>query len=55
MAKRKSKVKKEKFSINNCRGVKIGDVIFYYDTNTDFVEAWPGIKMWLEVAANNRG
>lgn len=55
MVKRKSNVKKGKLSVNNCREVKIGDVIFYYDTNADFVEAWPGIKMWLEVVANNRG
>ena len=54
MAKRKSNIKKKKLSINNCNGVIVGDVIFYYDSNADFVEAWPGIKLWLDVAASNR-
>lgn len=52
---RKKKVNIEnKIRVKNIKGVEINGVIFSYDISNEFIEAWPGIKMWLDVEANNR-
>lgn len=43
-----------KSKARNIRGVEIDGVIFSYDIPAEFLEAWPGIKMWLDVEASNR-
>lgn len=49
MAKKKSK--KSKVTLHNAKGVVFKDILWYYDTNADFLEAWPGFKLWAEVEA----
>lgn len=52
---RKKKLNVEnKLRVKNVRGIEIDGVIFSYDTPAEFLEAWPGIKMWLDVEARNR-
>ena len=45
------KKKAKKIKVN---GVIINDVLFYYKDSYDFMEAWPGIKLWLEVERENQ-
>lgn len=47
MSKRVSKTVKSKVN-----GIVIDNVLFYYDKPNDFLEAWPGFKLWLEVRKN---
>lgn len=41
----------KKIDIRKAIGVFYKDVLWYYDSSSDFVEAWPGIKMWIGVEA----
>lgn len=45
----KNKVKKAKLTISNAKGIIYKDILWYYDTNNDFLEAWPGFKLWIAV------
>lgn len=42
-------MKKTKIELKKARGVFYKNVLWYYDDPSDFIEAWPGIKMWIEV------
>lgn len=50
----KNKVKKTKLIISNAKGIIYKDILWYYDTNNDFLEAWPGFKLWIAVEKANR-
>ncbi len=47
----KNKTKKVKPTIRNAKGIIYKGILWYYDTNNDFLEAWPGFKLWAEVEA----
>lgn len=49
----KNKVKKTKLTIST-KGIIYKDILWYYDTNNDFLEAWPGFKLWIAVEKANR-
>lgn len=52
---RKKKVNIEKtIRVKNIKGAEIYGAIYSFDTSAEFIEAWPGIKMWLEVDAKNK-
>lgn len=48
------KTKKAKLTISNAKGIIYKDILWYYDTNNDFLEAWPGFKLWISVEEANR-
>lgn len=50
----KNKVKKTKPTIRNAKGIFCKDILWYYDTNNDFLEAWPGFKLWIAVEESRR-
>lgn len=55
MAKNKvKKTKKAKLTISNAKGIIYKDILWYYDTHNDFLEAWPGFKLWIAVEEANR-
>lgn len=43
------KTKKAKLTISNAKGIIYKDILWYYDTHNDFLEAWPGFKLWIAV------
>lgn len=49
----KNKVKKAKLTISNAKGIFYKDILWYYDTHNDFLEAWPGFKLWIAVEEAN--
>lgn len=45
----------ENWIFKNANGVELNNgVIFYYQDQMDFFEAWPGIKLMLEVMNDNK-
>lgn len=48
MAKDKKVKNASKIELKNAKGVFYKGVLWYYDTNADFLEAWPGFKLWME-------
>lgn len=51
---RKKKVNIDKLvKVKNIRAIDVNGIIFSYDNPSDFVEAWPGFKLWFEVASKN--
>lgn len=52
MAKRKTKSKK-RFDVRKCNGIFYKDVLWSFDEPADFLEAFEGFKLWIEVDANN--
>ena len=45
----KKVVKNGKPKVN---GIVVDNILFYYDNPNDFLEAWPGFKLWLELKRN---
>lgn len=52
MAKGKTKSKK-KFDVKKCNGILYKDILWSYNDPAEFVEAFEGFKLWIEVDANN--
>lgn len=50
----KNKAKKTKLTINDAKGIIYKGILWYYDTNNDFLEAWPGFKLWIGVEEANK-
>lgn len=48
MAKGKKVKNTSKIDLKNAKGVFYKGVLCYYDTSTDFLEAWPGFRLWIE-------
>lgn len=44
--------KTKQVTTKDVRGVFYKGVLWYYDTNADFLEALPGFKLWMEAEAN---
>ena len=47
-------MKKKKNKVVGLTGILINDVLFYYEDSEDFMDAWPGIKLWLGVEKGNK-
>lgn len=48
MAKGKKIKNTSKVELKNAKGVFYKGILWYYDTSADFLEAWPGFKLWIE-------